>query len=138
METEVEAAVSDGGAGSSEAVQAACEGVDASSSETVLDALGAVSVRLSRRLSVMAQSLMLGEAGADEEAADGGESGEGGGASERRPSGSHLHPLHVDETLEEELEAHPEESVQSVQFLTVTAIVHKDGEQEVPRPRVRV
>ena len=86
----------------------------------------------------MAQSLMLGEAGADEQGADSGEGGDGGDALERRASGSHLHPLHVDETLEEELEAHPEESVQSVEFLTVTAIVHKDGEQEVPRSRVRV
>jgi hypothetical protein len=36
-----------------------------------------------------------------------------------RQSGSHEHPLCVDETLDEELEAHPEERMSNIEFLTL-------------------
>jgi hypothetical protein len=102
--------------------------------------LAVASAQLSRRLSGMVQSLMQGDGGelpVVDDDLDGAQDGERGTHSvapaERRPSGSHAHPLHIDETLEEELEAHPEESVESVEFLPVTAIVHRDGEQEALR-----
>ena len=90
------------------------------------ETLGQMSARVSRRFSAMAQSLTHGTtptepdlAGNDERLGENDSADTEAVVEERRLSGSHEHLFHIDESLEEELEEHPERRASQIEYLAV-------------------